>query len=615
MKKIYTILSVLAMTLVSISCTNELDEENTGVAYLKLGFETNSTTLTRAYNPEQIAVSIINTVTGETVASTNDFENDTELNSTKNAQGYFIIPTGKYKVVAESYDWDGNSGIDKPYYYGEKEVNIEKAKHYYSANITLTLANVKVSVEFSDEFKQMYSSATSTIKSMLSGISPQTFDIDDENKFAYFPVGDLTAILAYSGGPQVTWPITGVQARQHIVLKYYVNMGYMDGDSISVMVDPSTNTWTYKIKIPCLTNIKTEITAKPANAWSTFAYLCGEATSKSTSYKPEKVTLQWKLVSQDEWTTVSNDQLTRDGDKFYYTLKNLNPADDYVYRMVYDNGDQTNHEEFTSAEVNFQTEAQTALYNGGFENWHKSGNVWYPNEEGIPNVTPTTGNISEAGSTSFYWTSSNPGSTSMGDNYTVTSSTTSPVHSGTYAAKLASTYVVIKFAAASMFTGIFNHLVTTKGAVLDWGVPFTSRPTSLKGYMQYAPGSVNYTGKNLPSDAPAKGDPDVCQIFCALTTEAIQINNTDLSTIPNWQTDNRVVAYGSLPASQCVNSNGQWKEFNIPLEYHNLTTKPTHLIIVCSASKFGDYYHGSNSSVLYLDDFELVYGDNPTVQQ
>lgn len=47
----------------------------------------------------------------------------------------------------------------------------------------------------------------------------------------------------------------------------------------------------------------------------------------------------------------------------------------------------------------------------------------------------------------------------------------------------------------------------------------------------------------------------------------------------------------------------------IPLEYKDSakTTELTHLVIVCSASKFGDYFCGSTGSVMYLDDFELVY--------
>lgn len=47
----------------------------------------------------------------------------------------------------------------------------------------------------------------------------------------------------------------------------------------------------------------------------------------------------------------------------------------------------------------------------------------------------------------------------------------------------------------------------------------------------------------------------------------------------------------------------------IPFEYKDIakTKRPTHIVIVASASKFGDYFCGSSKSVMYLDDFELVY--------
>ena len=40
----------------------------------------------------------------------------------------------------------------------------------------------------------------------------------------------------------------------------------------------------------------------------------------------------------------------------------------------------------------------------------------------------------------------------------------------------------------------------------------------------------------------------------------------------------------------------------------------THILITAASSAYGDYFYGSDSSVLYLDDFELVYGDEPTVR-
>ena len=202
----------------------------------------------------------------------------------------------------------------------------------------------------------------------------------------------------------------------------------------------------------------------------------------------------------------------------------------------------------------------------------------------------------------------------MGESYNVTTSTESPVYSGKYAAKLESKYIVIKFAAASLYTGKFKELVGTKGAKLDWGVSFTSRPTALKGWMQYAPVKIDNGGSNLPAGAPAKGEMDQCGMFVALLTQSISIDNTDLSSIPDLETDSRVVAYGSLPQEHNVDSNGEWKEVNIPLVYRTLTKKPSHLLIVFSSSKYGDYFHGGTGSTLYLDDFSFEYGDSPIVK-
>lgn len=48
----------------------------------------------------------------------------------------------------------------------------------------------------------------------------------------------------------------------------------------------------------------------------------------------------------------------------------------------------------------------------------------------------------------------------------------------------------------------------------------------------------------------------------------------------------------------------------INLDYDNFggnQRKPTSIIIVASASKFGDYFQGSTSSKMWLDDMELIY--------
>jgi hypothetical protein len=223
------------------------------------------------------------------------------------------------------------------------------------------------------------------------------------------------------------------------------------------------------------------------------------------------------------------------------------------------------------------------------------GKIDYPNEYGFS-----------------YWDTSNPGGSSFGGSNTT--ATTSVVHSGDKAAKLESKYIVIKFAAASLYTGSFGQLIGTSGAKLNWGVPFTARPTALKGWMLYAPKAINRVGKNLPSDAPAEGEPDQCTMFCALLSEALVVDNTNMSTFPDWENDPRVIAYGSLSDEQNVDSKGRWTRVSIPLVYRDMVSKPTHLLVVFSASKYGDYFHGGEGSTLYVDDFSLEYGDNPLMK-
>ncbi|MBQ6880475.1 MAG: PCMD domain-containing protein [Bacteroidales bacterium] len=275
-------------------------------------------------------------------------------------------------------------------------------------------------------------------------------------------------------------------------------------------------------------------------------------------------------------------------------MKGLTPDTDYEYRLRYEDGDI----ESISEPVAFTTEEQISLYNGGFEDWWVDGKTEYPNEQGTN-----------------FWDTKNKSSASFGGSNTT--GITDIVHGGYMAARLESKYIVIKFSAASLYTGSFECLIGTDGDSVNWGTPFTSRPTALKGWMQYAPAVIAGTqgfSSDAPADAPGKGEPDVCAIFCALLSEALTVDNTDMSTFPDLETDPRVIAYGALPAEQSVSTDGQWKEVNIPLVYRDLNKKPTHLLIVFTSSKYGDYQHGGKGSTLYIDDFSLEYGDTPACQ-
>ena len=49
-----------------------------------------------------------------------------------------------------------------------------------------------------------------------------------------------------------------------------------------------------------------------------------------------------------------------------------------------------------------------------------------------------------------------------------------------------------------------------------------------------------------------------------------------------------------------------YPEYTIRLDYRDYR-KPKYLVIVATASKYGDYFTGGEGSTLYLDEMELTY--------
>lgn len=600
MKKIQYILTFLFVALFAVSCSQDMELEGEQ-GYLTLRVNSLVSTNeggTRAAAPEDYAprtlhVEIVDQ-SGKVVKSTDDFAND------KNFQGNIKMKVGTYTIVAHSAKWDGNgSGFDAPYYYGSTTVKV-LSQSLVTASVTCTQANVKLTVNYDDVFASSFKSAVTTVTSAVSGIDPLQFVMNETTKSGYIPVGNFDAKLDVVNYSDVSNTLTrkfeNVKAREHYILNFKLAQdGYLGdgtGAGVKVEVDESTNTYTYTFEVPRKSAIS--LVTRAANAWSTFAMLSASVTAKTQSFDNAGLTMEWRVAGATDWNVIPYDALTIDAqDNVTTTLKGLTPNTSYEYRLRYINGDA----DVVCEPVAFTTEQQIALYNGGFENWWMDGKVAYANEQGVS-----------------FWDTSNKGAASFGGSNTTETTDANYVHSGSKAARLESKYIVIKFAAASLYTGSFIELVGTKGAKLNWGVPFASRPTALKGYMQYEPASVNRTSSSAPAGAPASGEPDQCGMYCALLSEALLVDNTDMSTFPDWENDSRVIAYGSLPLDQNVHSNGAWKEVNIPLVYNNINKKPTHLLVVFSASKYGDYFHGGEGSVLYVDDFSLEYGDTPAVK-
>lgn len=587
MKNLYLFLITLLTLPALISCQQD-DVDNIG--YLRIEIGTNAYVDTRIaadYNPKQIALQILDSK-GGIVESTDDWE-------TLSGQ-QIRLEAGTYTVKASSNGFDGSeSGFDIPYYAGSQQITVQTGKEV-TANITCTLANVKVTVNYDQSFIDAFQSATATVKSAMEGVNELSFRMGDELKPAYFPVADLTATISVTNhsGQQFSQdtPITNVKARKHYILNFKVaETGDIGGVSVSVDGTETVYTFTFNVS----TEASTKLGAEPANAWSNFAYLEGSILSSSEELDPASMHFEYKKADAEEWQTISANY-NSGNQKFTATLTGLTPATQYTYRLAYEKSGNT----YASEEVSFTTETTTELHNGNLDAWSQSGSTWYP------------GSSSEAGNTTCFWNTSNPGTSqgmgAIGGAVNPTQGVTSPVHTpGGKAAELKSTEKLSVFAAASLYTGSFLGL-DGMSANMEFGKPFTSRPSALHGFYKYTPAVINKVDRTPDGVSIIKDETmDQCAIFIALATKSFQFNNKKEEEYIDYANDPAIIAYGELP-SGAATSGDNYTEFTIPLIYKSLTEKPTHIIIVCSASKYGDYMTGGVGSTMYVDDLELLYG-------
>ena len=159
-----------------------------------------------------------------------------------------------------------------------------------------------------------------------------------------------------------------------------------------------------------------------------------------------------------------------------------------------------------------------------------------------------------------------------------------------------------KLAAGSIYSGSFRKVDGTNG-ILDFGRPWNVRPTKLKGFYKFSNTDINYASEEFKD---LMGRPDTCQIWIALTDMDAPC---EIRTNPkNRQLFDRnapgVIAYGEF--ARGVASDG-WRPFEVELQYKATNRRPKYLIVVCAASKYGDYFTGGTGTTLYVDDLSLSY--------
>ena len=74
-----------------------------------------------------------------------------------------------------------------------------------------------------------------------------------------------------------------------------------------------------------------------------------------------------------------------------------------------------------------------------------------------------------------------------------------------------------------------------------------------------------------------------------------------------------MIAYGTLSEEESKGA-ATYTPFTIKLKYRDLTRKPKYIIVVASASMYGDFFTGSADSQMYIDNFELDYEGEPVIE-
>lgn len=286
--------------------------------------------------------------------------------------------------------------------------------------------------------------------------------------------------------------------------------------------------------------------------------------------------VEYRKESETSWSTVPPANVSTSGNTFSATLTGLSASTTYKYRISVDGS--------AGSEQTFTTAAATPLENGAMEEWSQDGKQWNP----------------WAAGNDAFWGTGNPGAAAFIGN--LTTPTDESVKG--QAALLETKNAIIKLGAGNIFTGDFA--LDGLNGLLHFGRPFSAFPTSLRLNYKYTSATIDMIGDNVGDLASLKGQPDMFQIYIALSdkSEPYEIRNDPKNRQLFDPEDDGIIAYGEYTSSETVST---YKQLEIPLEYRATNRTPKYIIVVASSSKYGDYYIGGVGSKLWLDEMELVY--------
>ena len=611
MKRIITIMAA-ALTLAAASCTKSQMNESQGEGALSMQMRISQQT--KAMTQDELLAS----------ASVKIYKAD--FSGLVRSYTYSTMPSPFY-LAADTYRVDVEAGEsvsanpsaaswENKSYKGSKEFTIT-AGNVTNVEVVASVNNAITKITFdqtvADNFNAGYSLTIG-----LDESAKLVYDASKSGAEGYFIVAGLDE-------PSFTWTFSGVLAKdgsaftksgvvENILPGKMYKMTPMytikDGDLVfSLLVDYTTDIVDDTI---IFEPVSTGLALTPAHEiWAARATVYADVDAVENAGKTVKFAYS---SNGSEWSYA--DGVNHAEGAWKAELRGLTPSTEYTYNLVLD-------DEVVGEPLTFTTEAAPAIPNGSFEYASLvAGESYYKFYD------PSCG-VAE-GQTMF-WGSGNGegdegvnGSASMG--ITITYIDTADKVHGNQSVKAQTSSMVGMLAAGNIFTGQFMGLVGTSGGIVNFGRPWTSRPSALKLYCKYNTDLINIV--NNDNLGVSKSDYDRAQVKIAIGTwpyktyggtkeSPVQVNTTDESTFVDFFTDNNTIANGELiiyndgysinKGAKVSKTTSEWVEYTIPLDYRKLSTYPTHIVVSCAASQFGDYFTGYDQSALWIDAVELIY--------
>ena len=263
---------------------------------------------------------------------------------------------------------------------------------------------------------------------------------------------------------------------------------------------------------------------------------------------------------------------------------NFSAATTYAYKLVVDG------QEF-GKNLSIATAAGAQLPNGDLERWHTASWI-LPYGQGD---TP-------------FWLTGNEGGNMVGATLTQPSDDVRPGSAGKSSAYLKSQFASLmgigKFAAGNLFTGTF--MLSGMDGIVTFGRDFeyTAKPKSLSFWIK------NYEG-TIDQGSEASGTDRYAIMVIITDGTTFTVNTKDKSTFMTVERlrNNElpgVIGYGCIAGTD---SRSEWTKETIDITYYEdkKSVKPKKIVVMFTPSSYGDYFCGSTSSWMYLDDIVLNY--------